>query len=196
MKDHFKVVENINVSSRDDYATICKAVTTIAGLGVSTSPICAKNNKAVYQLAVLLHPSKTQFAFYTTLCHGIGDSYSFFALYKMLASTTVPYAMIFDRIKIEEAFATALPDYANDIKSSSMAIKSSVWASISGPSEEWIKEQKEIAIKDGGFVSTNDCIASWFFKKTNCEYASIAVNMRNRVENVTDLHFGNYQGLV
>jgi hypothetical protein len=43
------------------------------------------------------------------------------------------------------------------------------------------------------FVSTNDIITSWFMRETQCDYGDLAINMRGRLEGITDASAGNYQ---
>ena len=48
-------------------------------------------------------------------------------------------------------------------------------------SKNWVSAQKN-AYNEDQWVSTNDCVASWFFKVTNVEYAVMAVieSLRSR----------------
>ena len=46
------------------------------------------------------------------------------------------------------------------------------------------------------FISTNDIITSWFFRFCCCDIGFMLINLRNRVEDVTEEHAGNYQSLI
>jgi hypothetical protein len=46
------------------------------------------------------------------------------------------------------------------------------------------------------FLSTNDILCSAFFTAANCDTALIAVNFRNRVDNLNDNHAGNYESII
>ena len=46
------------------------------------------------------------------------------------------------------------------------------------------------------FVSTNDIITSWFMRETQCDYGDIVINMRGRLEGITDVSAGNYQCMI
>jgi hypothetical protein len=43
------------------------------------------------------------------------------------------------------------------------------------------------------FLSTNDILTSWFFRKLKCDYGLMAINYRNRWEGFTNDHAGNYE---
>merc|ERR1712046_43074 len=65
--------------------------------------------------------------------------------------------------------------------------------------EEWVGVQKKAATAEGEvpFVSTNDIITSWFFRKVGASAAIMAINLRGRVAGAEDHIAGNYEsGLV
>lgn len=46
------------------------------------------------------------------------------------------------------------------------------------------------------FVSSNDCLASWFFKGAQCSFGTMLVDCRNFIPGYSDVHAGNYAGCV
>merc|ERR1711977_5541 len=72
-------------------------------------------------------------------------------------------------------------------------------------SDAWVtKSKKEAKAKGGegggggvGYISTNDAVTSWFFRKSrNCRLSLMAVNFRNRVENCASADAGNYEDMI
>ncbi|KAJ3022051.1 UNVERIFIED_CONTAM: hypothetical protein HDU68_009335 [Siphonaria sp. JEL0065] len=221
---HFKVVDCVDIDATRDFIKVCKTLAAIPHLAVPNAAACLATNSPVFRVAVLIHPSKTKFALYLTLCHGIGDGHCFYTLYKMLSATTTPHPMIFDRVQsYEKSVWELLPDIAIDLKKeenmglpvfgsmlglvgcvvselvrvsvNSLVYGKSVWGVVDGPTAEWIQVQKKVAKQESNcktFVSTNDCVSSWFLTETKCDYGSIAVNARVRVPEVSVNHFGNY----
>ncbi|KAJ3058883.1 hypothetical protein HDU99_006606, partial [Rhizoclosmatium hyalinum] len=221
LDDHFRVYENVAISADDEFSVICNTVGKLPNLSVPNAAECLASYGAVFRVAILQHPSRTQFALYFALCHGIGDGHCYYSLYNMLNISVSPYRMVFDRVKsYQNDVWDLLPDVAADLRKDenmglpvfgslvgivacvlaatvrdtlvSLVYGKSAWGIAEGPSPEWIQEQKAQASRKSGFVSTNDCFVSWFLTKTQCDYGSMAVNTRNLVQNVTNVHFGNY----
>ncbi|KAJ3283409.1 hypothetical protein HDU76_008476 [Blyttiomyces sp. JEL0837] len=71
---------------------------------------------------------------------------------------------------------------------------------------QWIKEEKKrySGLSMAGtsndvtpsWVSTNDCLTSWFLKASKSQYGIMMVNTRKRMPNVCDDHAGNYTGFL
>ncbi|KAJ3027761.1 UNVERIFIED_CONTAM: hypothetical protein HDU68_003156 [Siphonaria sp. JEL0065] len=63
-------------------------------------------------------------------------------------------------------------------------------------SKSWIESQKAVAMaakpSPNAFVSTNDCLVSWFLKTSNVEFAAMYLNLRDKVPQITSDHAGNY----
>jgi hypothetical protein len=66
--------------------------------------------------------------------------------------------------------------------------------------DSWILTQKAMekakTSADVPFVSTNDILTSWYFKLCKCDIGIIAMNFRNRFQQLTNSHAGNYEALV
>ncbi|KAI8616005.1 hypothetical protein BC830DRAFT_1168146 [Chytriomyces sp. MP71] len=60
----------------------------------------------------------------------------------------------------------------------------------------WIQSQKAAAMATkpdpNAFVSTNDCLVSWFLSTTRVAFAGMYLNLRGRVPELTPDHAGNY----
>merc|ERR1719231_1129039 len=63
---------------------------------------------------------------------------------------------------------------------------------------DFIEAQKKQSKEAGEvpFVSSNDIITSWFFKRNKCDYAMMAVNFRDRLLDLTTANAGNYEGVI
>ncbi|ORY39337.1 hypothetical protein BCR33DRAFT_831069 [Rhizoclosmatium globosum] len=216
---HFQVIRDIDFSPADGYVNVCGKISRIPNLVIPIAKVCLETNAPLFRVAVLLHSNKKQFAVVTTLSHTIGDGFSFYSLYKMLSYNVQPYAMIFDRVDTKLAEREVFPDSSKDISKFAMPVFGSlistiasyivakiritvvslyfcVWGMVNTPSINWINEQKAIAIKESGYVSTNDCLAHWILTRAKCDYAALLVNQRGRVPSLTTKHFGNYVSLL
>jgi len=59
---------------------------------------------------------------------------------------------------------------------------------------KWIKDQKRKHNSELGFVSSNDILTHLFFKTSQCDVGTMAINFRNRFKFLNDTHAGNYDG--
>eukprot|EP00468_Gymnochlora_sp_CCMP2014_P013049 CAMPEP_0167753564 /NCGR_PEP_ID=MMETSP0110_2-20121227/7785_1 /TAXON_ID=629695 /ORGANISM="Gymnochlora sp., Strain CCMP2014" /LENGTH=451 /DNA_ID=CAMNT_0007639347 /DNA_START=121 /DNA_END=1476 /DNA_ORIENTATION=- len=160
-----------------------------------------------------------RFALIFSLNHIQGDGFTFYSVYKMLSKE-------YDVIKFISRRDPEFPEnekkvlkneggfhLMNSFSTMTILLTEALKSIFFGSNifhykcfcvdEKWINGEKsnhKQLVKEGKvslpYISTNDAITSWYFNITGASLAFMAVNLRNRVENVGNLHVGNYENLI
>ena len=154
---------------------------------------------------LLLCIAEDKFAVLCAMNHVIADGHTYYAIHRMLSEDAVIKPMIVDRyeeaLRYSEQYPYVLGAYGrswafvvNAIVSAIMnAIFRSLKSAVSLISPAAVQRIKQSLIEAGPPISTNDIITSAFFRATHCDIGLMAMNLRPRVPDLTDLHAGNYE---
>lgn len=161
-------------------------------------------------------PRGRRFAVCVSLCHAFADGHTFYNIYGMLSCAATPSPLIVERlVAFERDCDVALG--GNDSMawmSSAGAVSKVLWTlfcdrrarvlihDVPGP---WVEAQKRIAVAADtpsevpaapSFVSTNDVLTSWLWRRAGTDVGFMAVNLRGRIASLSQAHAGNYEALV
>lgn len=210
------VVEDHNICESMPYQQL---VSRLSKFSLPIGRICLKKNKALYRLTVI-RTSSDSFAILFSLCHVIGDGYTFYKLYGMLSQDVKPEAMDPTRLDLYSKFVPMLQgsDWVSWLTSAhtttnlrtNFNFREYPECRVHLVNKDWLKQEKEgyDSLKESfsndeqrklpGFISTNDILTSQLFKLTNCDVGIMTWNMRNRLLDncLGDLQAGNYQYLL
>jgi hypothetical protein len=149
------------------------------------------------------------------MSHMLGDGYTYYSIYNMLDKRNEIRSLIPERksalfmSKLEEIQGKAFKDFlVNPLLILRMI---SVLLFASKPKIQFFKIKKDEIIKikknlessnheksdqeEGNktsFLSTNDIVATWFFRQCQSTFGSLACNVRNRISGLGDDLAGNY----
>ncbi|CAK4628202.1 hypothetical protein LEN26_011837 [Aphanomyces euteiches] len=151
--------------------------------------------------------SDTCGALFFSLSHGLADGDTYYRLYGMLSAGKPIEALTVDRLVDFEARAEAAIKGRNDgmamLKNplflfnlmSNLVVGWTAVTVIRTFNSAWIEQEKAKyqSLSPTGYVSTNDVITSWVFRKCNCKVGFMAINFRGRVQGVETHLAGNYE---
>ncbi|CAK4099354.1 unnamed protein product [Aphanomyces euteiches] len=151
--------------------------------------------------------SDTRGALFFSLSHGLGDGDTYYRLYGMLSAGKPIEALTVDRLVDFEARAEAAIKGGNDgmamLKNplflcnlmSNVVVGQTAVTVMRTFNSAWIEQEKAKykSLSPTGYVSTNDVITSWVFRKCNCKVGFMAINFRGRVQGVENHLAGNYE---
>eukprot|EP01059_Diplonema_ambulator_P005695 TRINITY_DN1547_c0_g1_i2.p1 TRINITY_DN1547_c0_g1~~TRINITY_DN1547_c0_g1_i2.p1 ORF type:complete len:423 (+),score=126.80 TRINITY_DN1547_c0_g1_i2:50-1270(+) len=159
-------------------------------------------------------PSSTTFRVHFSMNHGIGDGASLYRFLNMLSSDETVAACDatrkaeFQEKQLFDAWThESYPSVTSFSRFGSSLyrlfwMKVCPWTCADRSAcykirNEYIEEAKKEGAKDGGFVSTNDVITSWWFNKMpNAIARLMAVNTRGRLPGYDADLIGNYMAVV
>jgi hypothetical protein len=165
----------------------------------------------------LIRISSCKCALFFSLSHVIADGHTYYSLYSMLCSTISPRALIVQRkLDFDQQLDTAmngndayswcftLGATINIIKTLLFAKKPKVLlidlplSKIESEKEKYISSLSNNNSNQSPppFLSSNDIITSWYFKRCQCDMGIMNMNFRHRFPELTDDHAGNYEGLI
>lgn len=201
-----------SASPSNSYAQICKAaIPFLVPMGLSSI-----GSKAPLFRCTLLRSANAatqRFALVVSLSHTIGDGATYYQLYGMLSSASRVRALSpvrntrFEAKKREiiggqeDAWLMTAGMTLQVVRSKALRWKPKI--AFRTVSLDWVARQKAAHAATVAsdpmlppFVSTNDLLVSWFFKRTRCAHALMAVNFRGKF--VDDLGLtaddaGNYE---
>ncbi|CAB9499051.1 expressed unknown protein [Seminavis robusta] len=154
-----------------------------------------------------------------SMTHALGDGASYYTLFQMLITgniEAVPIERIFGALQEEKVKLLGGEQEANLISNWGYLVcfmRGLITSNLIAPwwpraeratarfflvDPKVIQTIKQDAKKDDvPFVSTNDILASWFFKETNLGYATLVVNLRERLPQLPERNrMGNYQDVI
>ncbi|KAF0696566.1 Aste57867_12688 [Aphanomyces stellatus] len=146
--------------------------------------------------------SPTSAALYISLSHMVGDGYTYYRLCEMLGEAAAVMALTPARVADFVALVRADNDTMALHRSVSMLcnmattvlVSAAPTTSVHTISAEWVASEKANAASS--FVSTNDVITSWFFRKCHADVGFMVRNMRGRLPRITHDLAGNYGSIV
>lgn len=212
-KGHFEVYDPFVIpisrenTSYEDYALRLEAM----GATVASNTEITGKNKPLWKVSIIpdSEDPSSRFALCVSMSHVLGDGYTYYMLFKMLASGVSVECMNPVRVpNFEEAAIEKLGkkevDYLRNAtrkpmlqfppdKEDPMVFK------VFELDNTWLKttNQRRQSVLDGrssDIVSTNSAISSWFYQLNEASVGLRAVNLRHRIGGceVTDHHAGNY----
>ena len=152
-------------------------------------------------------------AFILSISHVLGDGNTFYTIYSMFdrersASELLPERMKDFQSKITNITGSATQEYirsylviiAGLLRLTCFPQKYQILQFRVNPEQiQKVKEkwgESNQSNSNFPFISTNDIIASWFYKACSCEYGMMPLNFRNRFPEYTNQHAGNYMASV
>ena len=200
------------------YDEICKAAVPLT---IKKGSDVTEDDKGSFLVSVVNHPSKNIFALVVSLSHVVGDGHTFYALHNMLSNSSKVEALNPVREpsfpekakeRMGEDMAKGVTDTPLILRSLMGVLKLKLYTKtlvrqlyyvdekyVRDQKQNYKEEQKQQTNEDDGvseFVSTNDILTSWFYNTVQTQYSLMAMNLRNRVESITNKHAGNYENFL
>lgn len=181
---------------------------------------CIKNISEPLFRVTLIKITSLKFALVVSLSHVIGDGHTFYRLYSMLDPQVPIESLIPSRVHSFKADVekklTGMSESLQWLLSAGTILNmiTTIFFStkpalirLQKIDYQWINSQKLLAKDvsvpkhsniDLPYISTNDVLTSWILTRTQSKYdlGLMAINLRNRVELVTNQHAGNYEGVL
>lgn len=213
--DLFQVVKgdlHTKINRRNSYHEITKAAENLL---VKRRAEERDEDKGSLLVSLITKDDSTEddeFALVVSLSHVVGDGHSFYAIHNMLCSDAEVHSL--DPIRQQEFPSLEKEVMGVDESRGVMSDPAVLIRSVIGKlkmnwtrglkteayfvDERQIKEQKKSKcnLDNVKFVSTNDIVTSWFFSSVKAKFATMFVNLRNRIDGVTDMHVGNYENAI
>ena len=156
------------------------------------------------------------FALIVSMNYTLGDGHTYYKLYGMLSADTDVEALDPVRVAGFEEAKTEVIGEKESAMFTSAGLGLGIMASYLGTrvtrrrpqnvcvhniDPVWVSQEKAKAMKHGQvpFVSSNDALASWFFREMKSEMNIMVANFRGRQPSILDLnerHVGNYEANV
>lgn len=177
---------------------------------------CVGTDLPVFKVTAM-QISANKFALIFSNVHCVGDIHTLYSIYAMFSTSSTPHAMVVERdYSFDNHIETAFNEEDIAFMKSPGFLMNMIGNAIFGPKPElhlhfvdlnWVERQKQVVVdefinstaneetspaKTVEFVSTNDVLSSWFYKFSQSDVGTMAVNFRNRDPRWTDRHAGNY----
>ena len=153
------------------------------------------------------------FALVVSMNHTLGDGHTYYSLYSMLGMDAETEELDPVRLSDFERAKTAIIGESETamFNSTSLALgiigtylgkkigrRTPQKISVNEVDSTWLAKEKIRAGQEAQvpFVSSNDVLTSWFFRKMRADIHIMLVNFRNRrpsISNLSDKHVGNYE---
>jgi len=206
-KDHpecFKIteeVDSVKIKSLQDYLEWSKHPTFTAGKLKRNKYLLDNPDAPIFQVS--LTPIKGgKFAVLSSMCHAIGDGYTFYMINNMMSESATIFTLEEKRVSSftasvkqligEEEYSLlnfSIPLMIGAIRNRLRKHNMSFMEIDQGHNMEKVKQE---AAKGVPFVSTNDIITSAFFNAANISFGGMATNCRGRVSEIHERLAGNY----
>jgi hypothetical protein len=180
---------------------------------VAVVPIEAGANGSVQSMPLQQTIALPGFALVVSMNHTLGDGHTYYKLYSMLSADSDVNEL--DPVRVSDFEAAKInvigKREAAMFKSTGLAFgilgtylgtkigrRAPQNICINEVNPAWVTKEKAMAKLEGQapFVSTNDVLSSWFFRKMESEVNIMVANFRSRqppVLNLSDSHAGNYE---
>mmetsp|Transcript_17896 Transcript_17896/g.29927 ORF Transcript_17896/g.29927 Transcript_17896/m.29927 type:complete len:459 (-) Transcript_17896:1327-2703(-) len=212
LSDYFNVVLD---SSIDRHLPYNELMLRVDKYQTKFGSKCINRNEVVFKVTLIVI-SSTSYALVVSLNHMIGDGFTFYKLSGMLSANVTPYT--FDPVRNhsfkEEVEKLLCPHFLRLLQSPLLLIGFLYNKLMHYPLKPYIcvidksfveaekmkyqLQNQQSLLTDSvvppnpAFISTNDILMSWFVKFSQCSFAGMVVNFRNRMEGYTDHMAGNY----
>ena len=180
---------------------------------VAVVPIEAGANGSVQSMPLQQTIALPGFALVVSMNHTLGDGHTYYKLYSMLSADSDVDELDPVRVSDFEAAKTNVIGKRETAMFKSTGLAFGILGTYLGTkigrrapqnicinevNTAWVTKEKAKAKQEGQvpFVSTNDALSSWFFRKMGSELNIMVANFRSRqpaVLNLSDSHAGNYE---
>jgi hypothetical protein len=168
-------------------------------------------DQPLFQVTVFQNKTSGCSGMMVSLCHTIGDGFTFYKVYAMLDPAALITSLCTERVKRfqeeegnGEKIGTTFAGWALALCG---ALVNKFWRSAMQARIRSVNEVAIAAIKEdyqrqaasstgASFLSKNDILTSWFFRYTHCSMGMMVANLRSRKPYLSDQHSGNYLGRV
>ena len=153
------------------------------------------------------------FALVVSMNHTLGDGHTYYSLYRMLGMDSKTEKLDPVRISGFEAAKTGIIGKKETAMFNSVGLAFGIMGTYLGAKygrrapqnicvnevdSAWVAKEKARAGQEAGvpFVSSNDVLTSWFFRKMKSDLHIMVANLRSRrpsVLNLSEVHVGNYE---
>ena len=205
---HFRVLSN---EALRPGLSMDETVAALGGEMVQRGALCLDRDEPLFKVAVV-RATPGQFAVVLSMSHVFADGSTYYALWAALgggAGAPAPKLNPVRKPAFEAAMREALGpaqyawQHSGGVKAMFVGtlLGNALWGKPLAvrawyANAEFIAAQKSQAPGDVPFVSTNDILTSWFFRRNKCDYGLMAVNFRGRLLDLTAADAGNYEGCI
>jgi hypothetical protein len=192
------------------YAEICRAAVPLM---IKRGSEVTEEDKGSFLVSVVTNLPQGTFALVVSLSHVIGDGHTFYTLHHMLSANASVEVL---EPKRDESFpekqkkfmgedmAKGVTDVPLTLRSLMGVLKLKLFTKrqvqqLYYVDDNYIQDQKKAYRQkkenenEPAFISTNDILTSWFNSHIKTQFSLMAINLRNRIEGITDKHVGNYE---
>jgi hypothetical protein len=217
VENHFAVVNDPEISTDMQYGALAKA---LLPMQVKCGNDCLNMPEILFRVVVIVS-DETHFGLLFSFSHVLGDGFSHYKLYGMLSKGArarfLQARRHRDTMALVDGYTGGNPLSA--FLSSPGFVVSAMGTLLLRPrcdtrmhmiSQEWVEQQKQDYVgpnptlepavgpevrKDAPFLSSNDVLTSWWFRFTRSDIGLMAMNLRNRIPELTEQMAGNYEYL-
>ena len=195
---------NITVDIDTHYNNIVSHITKNKQVSIPSGLSLRNKNKPLTKITISAL-AENRFSIIFSLSHIIADGATYYSILNMLLShdnimslnavRKKTYTMKKAVGKADFSFLSYKTYLLNIIRTSIFGPKVKVSAFYINDSS--IKKTKEISKKTGtvGYISTNDIITSGFMNANQFRLCMMAINFREKIDDITMLEAGNYEGV-
>jgi len=180
---------------------------------VAVVPIEAETEGTEQSMPLQQNITLPGFALVVSMNHTLGDGHTYYSLYSMLGLDTETEELDPVRLSDFEAAKTAIIGKKETAMLNSASLAFGIIGtylgakfgrrppqnvSVNEVDSAWVTKEKARARQEAQvpFVSSNDLLTSWFFRKMETDVHIMVVNFRSRqpsILNLSDVHVGNYE---
>jgi len=180
---------------------------------VAVVPIEAEARDSVQSMPLQQTIALPGFALVVSMNHTLGDGHTYYKLYRMLSLDSEVEELDPVRVSDFEAAKTDIIGKKETAMFNSAGLAFGILGTYLGTQfsrrspqnicinevdPAWVAKEKAKAKQEGQvpFVSSNDALSSWFFRKMQSDTDIMVANFRSRqpsVLNLSDSHVGNYE---
>jgi len=200
------------------YGEICRAAVPLM---IKIGSEVTEEDKGSFLVSVITNLPQQTFALVVSLSHVVGDGHTFYTLHNMLSVNATVEALEPKRDEsfpekqnklMGEAMAKGVTDVPLTLRSLMGVLKLKLFTKrqvqqLYYVDDDYIQDQKKAYQQkkknnenenenEPAFISTNDVLTSWFNSHIKTKFSLMAINLRNRIEGITDKHAGNYENFM
>jgi hypothetical protein len=172
---------------------------------VPVGALCVDKDVSLFKVTLIEIRPDEEYALVVSLSHTIGDGHTFYQLYSMLDADTPTIPLSCERHfdftqKLVDAAGSEVLDWIVTPQFSqgiSHTINSGVVPSVCGFTlDKKAVEDRKAASSIDSFITTNDIVVSWFCGLCGPTAGLLVMNLRGRLEGLTNSVAGNYHTLL
>ena len=175
-----------------------KLTQKIQHLNIKNGNDCLNKDELLFRVN-LIDTGKNRFAIILSVSHILADGFTYYTIYKMLSDDQPAFVLDAERQQDFEnrriKIMGGLEDYdwllsfwatLGIFKTLLFHKKPNVFIQDFDLDQiEIQKKQEKKSLKKVQFISTNDLLTSWLFTLVKCDVGMMAVNFRNRINDIT-----------